>query len=570
MATGGTETELTTAATHTRTPPEEPWSAAGEVYRSRVWQDLRSLFQQDELTDVMLAAEGQSIPCHKVLLAAASKFFHGKFVVNPESLEHNLLDIDDIDFDTLVSVVSFIYSGHVELTVEKADKLIPASVNLMLPELTNMCKEFLLDKVASDTSHCIAIHRISKANALVDITDKAWQVMLENFQELTTTKDFKDMSETELKEYMSDKRLNVENEDPVFEALVTWVTHDVENRKSRFDSLIENVKLSNCSASFLKDTVRREPLMKSVRCLEHLADGLLSYASTHPQQAGIARRDHSGGNTLVAVYEDHCWTLKDGDTEWVLKPGSSVGTMLEYQKDRKACIAGNRIVVTGGYSNPKSTNQCLQISLPTLKWTALPSLSMARCDHAIVCVGNQVYVLGGYEAETVLSSVEYLDEETGSWHVTCDMPSALDSHTAINHKQFIYMFGGRTTVSCNSQATYKLDTVIKKWSRKADMPEACNFGASMAYRDRIYVLGGRQNCCMSYDPDQDQWKTHSKPAVVHDKASAVVWKDRILLCGGEDTSVIEEYNPDTDTWSEWKHQLPKTTRISPAVFAVQM
>ncbi len=562
MATRGTATGLTKSAAHTKTSPEEPWSAAGEVYRSRVWQDLRSLFQQDELTDVMLAAEGQSIPCHKVLLAAASKFFHGKFVVKPETLEHNLLDIDDIDFDTLASVVSFIYSGRVELTVEKAEKLIPGSVNLMLPELTNMCKDFLFDRVDNDTSACIAIHRISKANSLTDISDKVWWKMLDNFQKVTATNDFKGMTEMELKEYISDKRLNVANEDPVFEALVTWVTHDEENRKSRFDSLMENVKLSHCSPSFLRDTVR--PLMKSTRCLELLSDALLCYTPSFPHQAGTARRDYGGGNTLVAVYEDHCWTLKDGETEWVVKPGSSVGTMSKYREDRRACIAGNRILVTGGYSDPYSTDQCLQISLPTLKWSALPNLSMARCDHATVCVGNQVYVLGGWTMEEQ-SSVEYLDEETGSWHVTCDMPSALWLHTAVSYKYYIYVFGGS-----GSQTTFMLDTVTKKWSWKADMPKYCSCAASVVYRDRIYVLSGDEKCCMSYDPDQDQWKTHSKPAVKHVRPSAVVWKDRILLCGGSDTSVIEEYNPDTDTWSEWKHQLPKTTENPPAVFRIQM
>ncbi len=192
MATGET------AATHTRTPPQQRWSAAGEVYRSRMWEDLRNHFLEDELTDVMLSAEGQSIPCHKVLLSAASQFFRDKFVLHPESMEHNLLDIEGIDFDTLKSVVSFIYSGRADLTVEKAEKLIPASVSLMLPELTNMCKDFLLDEVDNDALACIAIWRISQANSLADLSDKAWQVMLEKFPTLTATDDFKWMSETEL------------------------------------------------------------------------------------------------------------------------------------------------------------------------------------------------------------------------------------------------------------------------------------------------------------------------------------------------------------------------------------
>ncbi len=124
MATGGAEALVSPTAGNAsvggNSSQSEVWSSAsGEVYRSRVWKDLRSLFQQDQLTDVMLAADGQSIPCHKVLLAASSKFFHDKFITNPESVEHNLLDIEGVDIDTLISIVSFIYSGSIELTVEK-------------------------------------------------------------------------------------------------------------------------------------------------------------------------------------------------------------------------------------------------------------------------------------------------------------------------------------------------------------------------------------------------------------------------------------------------------------------
>ena len=564
MATGGTETDLTTAATDTRTSPEEPWSAAGEVYRSRVWQDLRSLFQQDELTDVMLAADGQSIPCHRVLLAAASKFFHDKFVTHPESLDHNLLDIEDVDYDTLRSIVSFIYSGRVQLTVEKTEKLLPAGVSLMLPELTNMCKDFLLHTVDNDTpSACIAIWRISRANSLRKISDKAWWMMLENFPKLIATEDFKGMSETELKEYVSDKRLNVSSEDPVFEALVTWVQHNVENRKSRFDNLMENIKLSNCSPNFLRNTVRKEPVMQSVNCLNLLADALVSCDPSHPHQHGTARRDYSGDSTLIAVYEDQCLTLRDGESGWTCQD-SSTGKRLS---SSSACMMGDGIVITGGCSYNKRSKKCWKLTLLTLNWTALTDLNVARQDHATVCVGNQVYVLGGWAGPgKVLSSVEYVNEETKSWQATCDMPSVVDDHTALNYKHFIYVFGGRN----KSQNTCMLDTLTKKWSRKADMPESCPSGSSVVYRDRIYVLGGDQNCCMSYDPDQDQWKTHSKPAVRHYLTSAVVWKDRILLCGGENTSVIEEYNPDPDTWSEWRHQLPKATSPPPAVFAVNM
>ena len=200
MATGGIEPGPTTTCAaestdeyreQSLTPPSSP----GEVYRSRVWEDMRNLFKEDLLTDVMLAAEGQSIPCHKVLLAAASKFFHEKFITNPESLEHNILEIDHLDFGTLTSVVLFIYSGKIELTVEKTEKLIPASVSLMLSELTDECKKFLDQKVTSDTLVCSTIHRIAKANSLTHTADKACQVLMRNFQEFAATDAFKNLTE---------------------------------------------------------------------------------------------------------------------------------------------------------------------------------------------------------------------------------------------------------------------------------------------------------------------------------------------------------------------------------------
>ncbi len=199
-------------------------------------------------------------------------------------------------------------------------------------------------------------------------------------------------------------------------------------------------------------------------------------------------------------------------------------------------------------------------------------LNVARHAHSTVCMGNQFYVLGGYNGN-VLQSVEYVDEQTRSWQVTCDMPSGLCYHTAVSYKHFIYVFGGYKSYSFapgSSQATFVLDTVTKKWSRKAGMPSYCTKGSSVVYRDRIYALGAYDNWCMFYDPDQDQWKIYSKHAVKHIHASAVLWNDRILLCGGEDTSVIEEYNPDTDIWSQWKHQLPRAAKISPGVFAIQI
>ncbi len=523
----------------------------GEVYRSRVWEDLRNLFQHDHLTDVMLAAEGRSIPCHKVLLAAASKFFYDKFITNPESLEHNILDIDDIDFDTLTSVVSFIYSGNIELTVEKTEKLIPASISLMLRELTEECSNFL-GKMKDDTSDFVAVYKIAKANSLENIAQKAWRLMLEKIQDITTTDAFKKLSETDLEEYIRDENLNVASEDPVFEAVVTWVKHDMANRKSRFEDLLENITLSHCSLDFLRDVVMQEPLMKSsANGFERVAAALASQAKSQSMQLGTPRKVLDSNTFLVLIDKDKCRVLRNGESEWV-NENLMTGKILPCSS---ASRTGDGILITGGGSYPTYSKQCCKLSLPTLDYATVSDLNVGRRSHASVCVGGDVYVLGGYTDSGELQSVEYLDGKSGFWCLTTDMPVALYYHTAVNYKHYIYVFGGMNESYNDSCASFVLDTISKTWSKKADMPQYCTCGSSVVYRDTIYVLG--DNCCMSYNPAQNRWQTHSAPVANHDGGSCVVWGDRIFLCGGYSTTLIEEYNPTTDVWTEWKHSVPQ-------------
>ncbi len=498
-AARGVDTMLPAAredkATKRKTSPEQPWSsAAGVTYRERVWKDLRCFFQQDELTDVMLVADGQSIPCHKVLLAASSRFFYDKFVVNQESLEHNLLDIEHVDFDTLRTVVSFVYDGHIELTVENAEKLVPASINLMLPELTNMCKEFLQHTIDRDRSACIAIHRIGKANSLTDIRDRARQTMLRHFLDVSQMDAFMEMSENELQEYIGDTGLNVTSEDPVFEAVMTWV----ENRKSSLENLIENVNLSHCSQQFL-GKVRKEPLMQIRKCLRYLTDALYHHMTTKTHHFGGTGRK-ANCDKLLALYADQCWILRDGEVEWICEISSfRIGApRVPTAQYSSACMMGDSILITGGNlgkEHDKCSKKSWTLTIPTMRWTALPDLNIARSDHATVCVGNQVYVLGGWDGQTQ-KSVEYLDEQNELWCVVCDMPVGLFRHIAVSYKHFIFVFGGFA-----SRKTFMFNSKNKKWSRKANMPSCCEKGSSVVYGDRIYVLGGEEICSGRHTPN---------------------------------------------------------------------
>ncbi len=136
-------------------------------------------------------------------------------------------------------------------------------------------------------------------------------------------------------------------------------------------------------------------------------------------------------------------------------------------------------------------------------------------------------------------------------------------------KTQIYVFGGRQRDSKHSQSVFVYGTKSKSWQTLTDMPQICNFGCAVVWKDRIYIVGGLQRSCMCYNPVRAQWSTLSQCRHQHADAPALVWKDRILVCGGRSskakrdngtaggTSVIEEYDPETDTWTVSQIELPQ-------------
>ena len=184
-------------------------------YQPRMWKDMGKLFQQEILSDVMLMAEGQSIPCHKFLLVAASEYFYNKLVAVSDTVDHNLLEIENISFQTLKIIVSYMYTGHVNITVENAVDMIPSCKMLQLSSAYDTCETFLLNN--TNPKNCIGLYRLATEHSVLHLKDKAIEVMANNLNDVVSGPEFQDMSADEVEEYIQNENLRISNEDPVYE-----------------------------------------------------------------------------------------------------------------------------------------------------------------------------------------------------------------------------------------------------------------------------------------------------------------------------------------------------------------
>ncbi len=188
-------------------------------------------------------------------------------------------------------------------------------------------------------------------------------------------------------------------------------------------------------------------------------------------------------------------------------------------------------------------------------------------------------MVGGMDDhDRALSSVECLCDVSGKWDKMPDLPKAVYHGIAVGCRAQLLVFGGRAN-KAGSVSSFGFSKDQGEWQALPDMPRECSFGSGVTFKSKIYIVGGFQQSCMCYDPMLSQWTTLSQCQHEHADASAFVWKCRILLCGGrsqekrdddkaDGTSVIEEYDPESDTWTVSAIELPEKLS-SHFVFSVE-
>ncbi|XP_015602561.1 zinc finger and BTB domain-containing protein 7C isoform X2 [Cephus cinctus] len=126
---------------------------AGEQF-SLVWNSfprnlssgLYTLLTDEHLVDVTLAAEGQILRAHKLILSVCSTYFRELFKGN--SCKHPIVILKDVNYRDLSAMLHFMYQGEVSIKQEDIASFLKVAETLQIKGLT---KDIDKDKLAHDT-----------------------------------------------------------------------------------------------------------------------------------------------------------------------------------------------------------------------------------------------------------------------------------------------------------------------------------------------------------------------------------------------------------------------------------
>ena len=528
---------------------------------------LSSLRKNSVYTDVSLKVEETLIPCHRAVLAAASQYFHTMFTSGLEESSSDVIEIKSTNAATLRIIIDYIYSSEIDITTENVQNLVQVCDQFQFEGLKAACEWFMIRQV--DPSNCIGMYKFAKLYSLTQLEKEARKKMLLSFKDVVDGTEFKELTEQDMVEYVTDDDLEVPSEDAVFHSVVRWTKIYEGERKESFERIMQHVRLPYCTGAYLCHVVSKEPLMRSQTCEALLDEARTFHMLPDNRHALVSQRIQPrasfhdcnklvivGGLTKHDKENRYCWYLNEDGHAWehlaqLPRPN---------WKFYSVCVVQQGIMLSGGYhANVK--RDCWLFDTVEKKWRPIPAMIDGRCKHRSVVHSEMVYVIGGEDdLDKPLSSVEGYDTKAKGWIPLPSMKKALSDPLVSTYGHRLFVFGGIECDDTTSISSQVYDTVWCEWKSVADMPESCRLGAVVTFNDRIYIVGGYTKSCMSYAPLTDTWTKLTPPAEKHGNAPAVVWKGRIFIGGGdidtsETTAVVEQYHPEEDKWFDSNFRL---------------
>lgn len=108
-------------------------------HQSNLLKVFSRLLDNEQFTDVLLAAEGKTIRCHKVVLSACSSYFENLFMSFDE--KNQIVILKDTTYDDVFALVEFMYRGEINVAQNQLASLMKTADNLKIKGLSEVSSQ---------------------------------------------------------------------------------------------------------------------------------------------------------------------------------------------------------------------------------------------------------------------------------------------------------------------------------------------------------------------------------------------------------------------------------------------
>ncbi|XP_078493321.1 kelch-like protein 20 [Ciona intestinalis] len=477
---------------------------------------LNILRKRQELWDVAIIVGSLKLHAHRVVLAAASPYFHAMFTVELAESHQTEIIIRDIEEKAMELLIDFAYTAQITVEESNVQCLLPAACLLQMVEIQEICSEFL--KRQLDPTNCLGIRAFADTHAcreLLRVADKFTQA---NFQEVKESEEFRLLPVDQLIQIISSDDLNVRSEEHVYKAVTTWIKHDLKDRRNLLPKVLQHVRLPLLTPKFLVGVVSVDPFIHG---------------------------------------DEQCRDLVDEAKNYMLLPQERPLMQGPRTRPRRP-ITREVLFAVGGWCSGDAINSVERYCPESREWRLVAPMSKRRCGVGVSVLDDLLYAVGGHDGTSYLNSVERYDPQTNQWSSDVQPTSTCRTSVGVAVLDgYLYAVGGQDGMSC-LDIVERYSPKQNRWNKVSSM-NIKRLGVAVAVLGGyLYAVGGSDgqtpwNLVERYDPRENRWTEMAPMSTRRKHLGCAVYRDMLYAVGGRDDTTelnsVERYNPLTDTWS---------------------
>jgi len=162
---------------------EENMFLSSNYHGKKLSQDLSSVFDSKELSDVVVTCDDGQFHCHKIILSSRSPVFKAMLEANMKENVTGRIEIKDMKLAVFDDLIRYIYSGEAPNVDSHAEELFSAANLYQLEELKKLCELKLSSSL--DVDNCINLLILGESHQAPTLKDAALNFVSKNLQRIS-------------------------------------------------------------------------------------------------------------------------------------------------------------------------------------------------------------------------------------------------------------------------------------------------------------------------------------------------------------------------------------------------
>ncbi|KAJ8410810.1 hypothetical protein AAFF_G00187670 [Aldrovandia affinis] len=535
-----------------------------EAHGQQILSVLRGFRERNLLFDFSILVQGETIPCHRCVLAACSDFFRAMFEVNMRERDDGSVTMSHLPPKAIRAFLDFAYSGETQITEDNVDMFFQLSSFLQVSILLKACSDFLIETL--DLSNCLQLLAIAEGYGSTRLRQRAMEFITQNFHGLTKTPDFLEMTLNVLEKCLGADELNVPDEEAALRALLRWTRHDLEGRRLLLPRLLLLVRLHQLPMAVLEEVGRSESLLSGDGgCAETVRDAignlrefsgffLDARPSTTDRYIYVHKTEENGEIRHTFCYNIETDRWRELPQAFVTDPpGSSLAgfgeSLFITGGCRGNCCRAVRLHIAEPFHDATDETWCYCPAQDS--FSQVPKMKKPRTMHTSVTALRRIYVIGGKTrgARSIRSllDVEYYDPLARDWSACGSVIYTLGSEVEI-----------ADVFNPSLDCFFRYDALADQWCQLV-----AEFGQffhatlvkAVPVNDTLYLCDLSTYKVYSFCPETCVWKGEGSFECAGFNAGAIGVADKIYILGGdyspdEITDEVQVYHSSRSEWEE--------------------